>query len=258
MHPFVSVIIPVHNGERFLAEAIECVLNQKYAPLEIIVVDDGSTDDSARIAAAFGERLKYFYQPQQGPSAARNRGIERAQGEIIAFLDHDDLWAANSLRDQSAYLVAHPDIEIVQGLIVQIEQAPSASNPDEFVYQESSEPYQFINVGSALYRKHVFERVGGFDEEMRQGEDADWFLRAWEKDISKAVLPRVVLYYRRHEINRLRESGPWLLPRLFKMRLRRFRTGPADASMPVPETPHAPIADYFGQPPMTRPPRPSS
>ena len=73
MPPLVSVIIPVHNGAPFLAEALECILNQKYTPLEIIIVDDGSTDDTPRIAAAFGEPIHYYYQPQQGPSAARNR-----------------------------------------------------------------------------------------------------------------------------------------------------------------------------------------
>lgn len=252
MSYFASVIIPVHNGERFLAEAIACVLNQQYKPLEILVVDDGSTDSTARIAAGFGDRIRYVFQAQRGPAAARNRGIALARGEMLGFLDHDDLWTPDGLCDQIEYLAAHSDIEIVQGLVVQMQRAPAGEDAKGVRFVESTEPYRFINVGSALYRKRVFEQVGGFNEDLIEGEDADWFLRAWEMNIPKAVLNRVVLYYRRHDTNLTQESGARLLPRLFKMHLDRARV---ESDVPRTITMHpgrSGIADYLGLPPKPR------
>lgn len=250
---FVSVIIPVHNGERFLAEAISSILDQNYAPLEMIVVDDGSTDGTASVVAETAahrrESVRYVYQPQRGPAAARNRGIELARGEVIAFLDHDDLWAPYCLRTQIEYLAAHPEIEIVQGLIVQMQAVPVDSNANEIRFEPSSEPYHFINLGSAIYVKSVFDRVGSLDERLWEAEDTDWFLRAWEKNIPKVVLDRIVLYYRRHDANLTQEQGQRLLPRLYKMHLDRLRAASDDAHTADLNTAHANAAEYLGLPP---------
>ena len=115
----ISVILPVYNGERFLAEAIGSVLGQTLPPHEIIVVDDGSTDSTAQIvadlAAAAAVPLRYVYQENQGPAAARNHGIRLAQGELIAFQDADDLWSAEKLVTQAALLRRYPQAHAVIG-----------------------------------------------------------------------------------------------------------------------------------------------
>lgn len=101
MPPRISVVIPVHNGAKYLKEAITSALSQTLLPSEIIVVDDGSTDESAQLAASFGPPVRVVQQTQMGESAARNRGIEVAEGEWIAFLDADDVWHPNKLAEQA-------------------------------------------------------------------------------------------------------------------------------------------------------------
>src|SRR5438034_9298591 len=109
----VSVIIPTYNYARYLAAAIESALAQTYAPLEIIVVDDGSTDDTLRILGAYGNRLRVLRQANQGAGAARNAGIAAARGEYVAFLDSDDLWHPRKLELQLARFASDPDLGLV-------------------------------------------------------------------------------------------------------------------------------------------------
>jgi len=221
---FVTVIIPVYNGENFIAGAIKNILEQNYASLEIIIIDDGSTDGAAEVITGFNKHVRYVYQPNRGPAAARNRGIRIASGDVIAFLDVDDRWSRNALHRQARYLASNPSVDIVQGLIQKMRfDAPAEDG--ELIFKPSSSPYRFINLGSALYRKSVFDKVGLFDETLRYNEDTDWFFRAWEHNISKAVLDEVTLFYRIHDGNmthgvNLPHSG--LIP-LFKKHLERCR-----------------------------------
>src|SRR6185503_3119864 len=156
--PLVSVVIPVFNGERFLREAVESVLAQNYSPVEIIVVDDGSTDRTPNVARSLPETVRYLHQTNHGPAAARNRGIEQAQGSLIAFADADDLWPAGKLEVQLPYLIRDPKIDIVLGRIQQVLLSET---------QEIAEPAFSVNLGSAVIRKSVFDRIGLFDETMR-------------------------------------------------------------------------------------------
>src|SRR5712692_8045370 len=112
---FVSVIVPVYNGEAFLAEAVDSIQRQAYQPLETIIVDDGSTDGTAGIAARFKDNVRYVYQSNNGPPAARNKGLKMARGNVIGFLDADDLWSENKLELQLAYLAEDSSVEIVLG-----------------------------------------------------------------------------------------------------------------------------------------------
>jgi len=244
--PLVSVILPVHNGERFLADALASVRAQAYAPLEVIVVDDGSTDDTSRRLAAMSDEVRVERQERQGPGAARNHGLRLARGALIAFLDADDVWPPGTLRRHVAYLVAHPGIDIAQGLIQQWRLDPTAPGR---VFEVASEPYQFINLGSAVYRRAVFERVGDFDAALWENEDTDWFFRAWEAGVTKAVLPEVALYYRQHDDNLSRgHTDPQRgLVRLFKRHLDRTRS--ADRPTPVARPP---ISEYIGAAPPPR------
>lgn len=244
----VSVIIPVYNGASFLAGAIENVLAQNYQPIEIIVVDDGSTDATADIAIGYSNEVHYVYQPKAGPSAARNLGIELSQGHMIAFLDVDDLWSVHKLDLQTTYLKANPTVEIVQGLIQMMHLVePVSSNKPRFAV--TSEPYQYINIGSALFRKHVFEKVGLFDATLTDNEDTDWFIRAWEKDISKVVLDEVTLFYRKHNSNLSNTQTPvnYGLTKLIKKHLDRDRKDPSYRSKLNSRYPG--VVEYLGKPP---------
>ena len=202
MDPLVSVVIPVFNGERFLREAVQSVLTQKYSPVEIIIVDDGSTDGTGTVVRGLSETVRYLHQTNQGPAAARNRGIEHAQGSLIAFADADDLWPATKLELQLPYLTKDPAIEIVMGRIQQVHLS-GTTQAEEF-----AEPAFSVNLGSAVIRKSVFDRVGLFDETMRYSEDVDWFLRAREGGAAIVTIDAVTLFYRQHEENMTRGKSP--------------------------------------------------
>jgi uncharacterized protein (DUF1919 family) len=246
---FVTVIIPVYNGERFLAGAVQNVLRQNYDPLEIIIIDDGSTDRTASIASTFKHCVRYYCQPNRGPAAARNLGIEEARGDVVAFLDVDDLWPINKLKRQTNYLAANPSVEIVQGLIQNMALDTSAPT-GELIFEETTEPYKFINLGSAIYRRSVFEKVGLLDETLCDNEDMDWFFRAWEKNVTKVVLDHVGLFYRKHDCNMSRQQDrcDLQLVRLFKKHLDRSRAQGLLSTTSHPERPN--ISDYIGSTPI--------
>jgi glycosyltransferase involved in cell wall biosynthesis len=235
--PLLSVIIPVFNGERFLREAVESVreavhvLDQKYSDTEIIIVDDGSTDGTANVARSLPETVHYLYQTNQGPAAARNRGIEHAQGSLIAFADADDLWPTDKLDLQLPYLISDPKIDIVLGRIQQVRLAETVS--DQTRAEEFAEPAFSVNLGGAVVRKSVFERVGLFDETMRYSEDVDWFMRAREAGAAIVTIDAVTLFYRQHEQNMTRGKSTSELNVLKALKRsldrRRERTGFASA-----------------------------
>ena len=193
----VSVIIPVYNCERFLAEAIESALAQTYRPLEIIVVDDGSTDQSADIARSY-EEVRYIYQSNQGLAVTRNRGLAIAQGEFISFLDSDDLWLPNKLAVQVEHLIEHPDFGLN---ICRIENFldPGVSLPpgggDVPLMKEQ------INLGTMVVRRDVFSQVGDFDPGYSIADDFDWITRAKDLGVPITILPDVLMQRRIHETN---------------------------------------------------------
>jgi glycosyltransferase involved in cell wall biosynthesis len=231
--PLLSVIIPVWNGEQYLAEAVTSVLEQRYAPVEIIVVDDGSTDRTPKIASDFKNHVKYFYQSNQGPAAARNKGLEIARGDIIAFLDADDQWQKKSLAGMLERMNRSLETEIVMGKIRLWRLKEDKS--EEF----SELGIAFCN-GCALIRKEVFYKVGLFDPALRYGEDLDWFTRARERKVSIVVLDQVFLLYRRHQSNMTRGQNLISL-NMFKVlkksldRRRDKNKGVADLLPDIPE-----------------------
>jgi glycosyltransferase involved in cell wall biosynthesis len=248
--PLISAIVPVYNGDGFLAEAIQSIRRQNYQPLEIIIVDDGSTDKTAEIAAQFDDKVRYIYQSNQGPSAARNHGIILAKGEVIAFLDVDDLWADNVLSDFAGYLVTHPEVEIVQGLIQRMQLETDSAWENSNAFTPKYQPYQFINLGSALYRRSVFDKVGVFDPTLSDNEDTDWFVRAWEQNICKVVMPRVMLFYRKHAYNMTLQQKDLVhfgLMKIYKRRIERARARSSQGLPPLQQSIY--LSDYLGQPP---------
>lgn len=186
--PLISVIIPVYNSAAFLADAIASVRAQAYRPIELIVVDDGSTDQTAQVVQALGADLRYHYQPNQGPAAARNQGLALAQGELIAFLDADDLWPADKLAQQAACLMADEQVQVVWGN-TQMCSYPADAAP---LLAPSRAPL----LGSLLCRRAVFQQVGGFEPTLRLGEDIDWLRRLAAAGIAVQLSPHLALLYR--------------------------------------------------------------
>ena len=197
---FVSVIIPVFNGAAFLPAAVDSIQRQTHHPLEIIIIDDGSTDATAvTVAELGGGNNHYFYQPNSGPAAARNRGIKMARGNVIAFLDADDLWPNNKLELQLTRLANEPLLEIVVGMTQFMRLTKMKTGQSQF--EPFQKPQLFLNFGNAVFRKSVFDKIGLFDETMGHSEDIDWWLRAREQDVSIFILDDVTLLYRMHSSN---------------------------------------------------------
>ncbi len=224
--PLVSVIIPTFNGAAFLSEAVANVLAQGWPALEIIVVDDGSTDDTAAVVAALPVDVRCFRQPNSGAASARNRGIKDAAGEFIAFLDVDDLWPEDNLRMLLEVLLADPDLQVAHGRAQLLVKNEASGDYDHVGNPAESFPWY---IGAGLYRKGAFERVGLFDTDLRFAEDAEWFQRAADLALPIARLDAVTLLVRRHGTNMT--VGKTLVElnalRVFKKALDRRRAGGA-------------------------------
>ena len=192
----ISVVIPVYNGAAFLEEAVGSIRRQKVPVAEIVVVDDGSTDESVAIASRLGDDIRIVSQANAGPAAARNRAIGMARHDVIAFLDADDLWPDDKLELQLPLLLEDPSVDMVLGLLEFFREDPERPG------QRQTQPPVFLFVvGCGLYRRRVFDSVGTFDESMRFGEDTDWFLRAREASVRMKVVKSSGIRYRRHAAN---------------------------------------------------------
>lgn len=197
-YPLVSVIIPVYNRDRYLAEAIESVLYQSYPAIELIVVDDGSSDRSAEVAQRYP--LTYVYQSNQGISAARNAGVALAKGKFIAFLDSDDIWVMNKLSKQIEFFAADPDLEAAFGHAQQF-YSPEL---DESLRQQikcHAQPIPAYLATAMLIKHEAFLRIGPYDTNLRTSIDINWYILAIENKLRHLMLPDVVYYRRLHATN---------------------------------------------------------
>ena len=200
--PLVSVIIPAYNGARFLAEAVNSVLRQNYPKLEIVVVDDGSTDDIAEVVEGLPVQVRFLRQPNAGPAAARNLGLRAASADLIAFLDVDDLLPPRTLQAQIRWLADNAGCDVAIGRGQLLEHIAS-ENDFRFVGSPSEAFVHYIS--SALYRRRAFEKNGLFDPLLRFAEDTDWFARA-EGRLRIDRLDMVTLHIRRHAHNSTRNK----------------------------------------------------
>ncbi len=197
----ISVIIPVYNTEKYLAEAMESVLAQEINPIEIIVVDDCSTDGSLKVAEQFGENIKLLKLGEnKGPGSARNAGIKIATGKFLSFLDADDIWTNEKLVGQLTFLEEHPGMDMAFG---QVEQFISPELPDEHKSKLRVELTKLPGyvAGGMLIRKDTFMKVGLFDEKLELGEFIDWFSKAKDLGLKYHVTDEVVLKRRIHTSN---------------------------------------------------------
>ena len=195
----VSVIIVVRNGERFLAQAIESVLNSNYRPIEILVIDGQSEDKTAEIAQSYS-LVRYVQQPSSGISEAYNLGIQKAKGEFVAFNSHDDVWTNDKLEVQVDYLTRHPDIQYVTAKAKFFIQRGCAI-PSGFRQELLQGEHVCHTMETLMARKSLFDIVGAFNPQLSTAEDVDWFSRARDKEIPTYTIQKVLLYKRVHDEN---------------------------------------------------------
>ena len=179
--PIVSVIIPTYNRCELVREAIASVLAQSFSNFELIVVDDGSEDGTAEGVGEFAE-VRYVYQPNRGVSAARNLGVSQSSGELLAFLDSDDLWQPRKLEQQVTFFAQYPDAQICQTEEIWLRNGvrvnPHAKHRkiSEDIFARSLE-LCLVSPSAVMIRRELFERMGGFDENLPACEDYDLWLR---------------------------------------------------------------------------------
>ena len=192
----VSVLIPCYNAAPYIAEALESVFSQIPAPEEVIVVDDGSTDDSAEVVRAFDPRVRFDQQPHRGIGATRNRALQLSSGNLIAFLDADDVWPASSLQCRVDVLQLQPTIAAVFGLTDEfVSPELSAEARNEFVAAKAPRGGRVL--GATLMRRSTFDVVGLFDAAVALPE-IDWWSRAAGLPVPLAPIDAVVLRRRLH------------------------------------------------------------
>lgn len=196
--PLVSVIIPAYNRDRYLAEAIESVLAQTYPAIELIVVDDGSSDRTAEVAQRYA--LTYHFQPNGGISAARNAGIALATGEFLAFLDSDDIWMLDKLSKQMIPFGTDLDLEAVFGYAEQF-YSPELDDTFRQRIRCPEQPIAAHIATAMLIKRDAFFRIGWFDTELKTGIDISWYITAIERVLRQITLPDVVYRRRLHETN---------------------------------------------------------
>lgn len=188
--PLVTVTIPVYNAEEHLADALASVLAQTYRHLDVVVVDDGSTDRSVEIARSFDDaRCRVIEQANAGAPAARNTGVAASHGEMLAFLDADDVWAPDKIDVQVRAMAAQPDVAMVFG------QYTSFSSGDAAV---GDEPLPGYSLGTILAHRDRFREVGPLSTVWRVGDFIDWYGRAADLGLQHVMVAETVLLRRVH------------------------------------------------------------
>ena len=208
----VSVIVPFHNAERYLGDAVRSVIGQTYRPLELLLVDDGCSDGSARVASDLAAKHPEIrlvrLRRNGGPARARNRGLAQVRGGLTTFLDADDVMLPERLACQVHYLAEHPAVDLV---LCAEELAVEPDAPAETVHRRRARgDGPRFHIMSMMVRRDALRRVGGFDPAYRVAEDLDWLFRAKAAGLTVGTLDRVLtrhrlharnLSYRTHEIN---------------------------------------------------------
>ena len=196
--PLLSVIIPVFNAARYLRQAVESVLDQQHPNIEVLIVDDGSTDNSLKVAASFGHPIISVQQDNMGAGAARNHGLRLCTGEMIAFLDADDVWLQGKIQAQLA-MVQERSADLVFGLAEEFLSTECTPDGAKFLVRHAPRPG--LITSAALFPRSTLQRVGYLDETLIVGEFLDWYARFKEQGLQEAVVDQVVCRRRIHQHN---------------------------------------------------------
>jgi glycosyltransferase involved in cell wall biosynthesis len=200
----IDVVVPAFNAARYLDEALASVLSQDHAAHRVIVVDDGSTDGTADVAAKFGAPVEITRRRNGGAAAARNAGIVRSEAAFLAFLDADDRWIAHKLSRQAAALDSDPAIDFVLSLVRAFASPELPEAERAALEAQQPRPFEGWVAGSMLIRRASFDRVGPFVEDLRVGEAVDWFSRARRAGLNHLIVPEVLVERRLHRHNTTR------------------------------------------------------
>ncbi len=202
----VSVVITAYQCARYLGQAIESVLVQSRPAQQVIVIDDGSTDDCATVVHAYGPQVQYMYQDNQGIGPARNTGLRLAAGHWLALLDGDDYWTPNKLADQLAAAAADPQLEALFGHI-QSFVSPELDPAEQARLRAVPGPMPGYCASTLLIRRGAFWRVGAFAEQYGVGEFVEWYGRAMEAGVRAQLLPGTLAWRRQHANNTTRRNS---------------------------------------------------
>ena len=205
--PLISCIVPVFNGERYLGEALDSILAQTYRPIEILVIDDGSTDGTVELVARYGDAIRYVRQNNQGAPTARNLGLSMARGGFVAFLDSDDLWHPEKLERQMARFEARPELDLCVTHLQRFWIPELETERKRFENHRFAEVLPGYVTQTLLARRNLFDSVGNFNTSRRVGDPMDWFLRAAELEAVMELLPDLLVYQRMHDGNLSVEPG---------------------------------------------------
>ncbi|WP_296146712.1 glycosyltransferase [uncultured Flavobacterium sp.] len=185
--PLISIIIPLYNKEKFIANTLKSVLSQTFSDFEVLIIDDGSTDKSAKIVNEFNDkRIQFISKENKGVSATRNLGIKKATGKYITFLDADDIWKIDFLEEMTSLIASFPEqkvfsaaieIEIGERIFPAEYSISKDENPQIINYFEGSLLHTAICTCSAIFEKSVFETAGNFDISLKTEEDIDLWIR---------------------------------------------------------------------------------
>jgi glycosyltransferase involved in cell wall biosynthesis len=192
----VSCIVAAYNAERYLAKALESLLRQTLPAAELVVIDDGSTDDTAKVASSFGARVRLIQQVNEGPVAARNRGIRETNGELITFLDADDLAADDRFALQVGAFHAEPGLQICAGMVQNFQ--------GDLHFVDKAAPGYGTEI---MARRSLYDRIGVFNDGWRHAGALDWMLRVRSEGATERLLHEVVIYRRLHEKNLSRSEA---------------------------------------------------
>jgi glycosyltransferase involved in cell wall biosynthesis len=193
--PTISAVVPVHNGAAHIAEALQSIRAQTCPVVEVIVVDDGSTDDTVAVVRRADPAATVIQQARGGPSSARNAGASRASGDWLAFLDHDDLWTAEHNAVLLDGLQKQPDAGFVYGRFCFRELASGALNARLQKIDKTAVPFL---LHSALIRRDIWQSMGGLNPSRHLSEDIDFYLRLRDAGVAMACVDPITLIYRLH------------------------------------------------------------
>lgn len=199
--PLISCVVSVFNGERYLRQALSSIVAQTYRPIEVIVADDGSTDDSHAIATSIREPVRLVTQATAGPAATRNLGLDTARGEFVAFLDADDLWHPEKLASQADRFRAWPELELCVSHVQMFWGDVPGAVPSAYRDHPRSRPVPGYATTAILARRRLFDRIGRFRTELWFSDAAEWFIRARRQGTIMEVIPETLTYHRMHAAN---------------------------------------------------------